>query len=159
MTPLVAAAILNRIKADTGTGGLYEGSAWSIISGAWFAAASPATPAYPYVVYAVSSEPDDTFPADQRTFRVAFSIYDTADRGMDRVQAIMDRLYGDAMLQATRQPTYGLHRHRITIPSSTLGWIGGDVVAGSDEVGPAEGQPNVVVGTIEFSGSMSASAV
>jgi hypothetical protein len=117
-------AILSRIKADTGVGGLYASSAWNIISGAYSIFGTPAAIVYPYLMFTTRMEQDHSLTSDDFRVTATFTCFDqvldytstTAFSG--RVSAVMDRLHGDAVLQAGRVPTYGFHRHLLVLPTN-----------------------------------------
>jgi len=117
-------AILSRIKADTGAGGLYAGNAWNIISGAYSIFGPPSAITYPYLMFTTRLEQDHTLTSDD--FRVTATLtifeqvldYTSGAAFSARVSAAMDRLHGNAVLQAGRVPTYGFHRHLLVLPTN-----------------------------------------
>lgn len=116
-------AIINRIKADTGTGGLYQSGAYNIISGAYSIFGTPAAIVYPYLLVAVRLEQDHSLPADEFNVTATFTVFDQVqnyETGQfdSRVSTAMDRLHGNAVLQAGRVPTYGFHRHLLVMPTN-----------------------------------------
>lgn len=117
-------AIYDRIKADTGTGGLYASGAWNLISGAYSVFGTPAAITYPYLLVAVRLDQDHSLPADEFNATATFSVYDqvqaytSSANFSTRVTAVMDRLHGNAILQAGRIPTYGFHRHLLVLPTN-----------------------------------------
>lgn len=117
-------AIQNRLKADTGAGGLYFNNQWSLISGAYAIYATPNGIAYPFLVYNLSLSNTSTATGDEYLVDVAFTLYTNTSEQDDSTNfgtsatAIMDRLHGDAVLQAGRIPTYGFHRHKLVLPTN-----------------------------------------
>ncbi len=127
-------AVMTRLKADTGTGGLYSasgGTAWntSIISGAYAVRGLPETLAFPYLVYTIDTQPDYTADADAFSVGITFTVFEDARRGLDRVTATLDRLHGDAVLQSGWTPTYGFNRHKLVIATNGYSATGGDCLS------------------------------
>ena len=82
----------------------------------------------PRVVIEVSAEADDTFTQDGITMTVRFHVFDLREAGFAAACAgIIDRLRGDAAAQANRVPTYGFHRHNLTLTQAVSGmqWAAG----------------------------------
>lgn len=82
----------------------------------------------PRVVIEVSAEADDTFTQDGLVMTVRFHIFDKWEAGFLAACApIIERLRGDAAAQANRVPTYGFHRHNLTLeqPVSGMQWAAG----------------------------------
>jgi hypothetical protein len=120
-TAVIARAVLTRLKADS--------TLWDTVGGAWktplaggasFSKGNPSTLVFPFLVYGV------TWNADQNAFdgiegrsEITFSIYDEDTQGTSRLEVIIDRLIGDAMLSSgTRSvPTYGFHNHLLDLPA------------------------------------------
>ncbi len=128
MSPgLLSNAILSRIKADSGSGGLYSGGAYTTITGAGWNTASGSL-ARPYIVWEISGSGDDSLTSDDIVRRVVFTAVDEVSRGCDRLDTVWNRLYGDAMLQSGRIPSYGFHRHNVTLATGStnpLSAVGG----------------------------------
>lgn len=104
---LAADATLVALLTD-GTSGIFNNQ---ILSGA----------SYPYLVYDVpvySEEGGYKVEGIYMQFRV--SIYDLRTRGLDRVNSILVRLYGDSQAQSFGQPSFGLHRWLPTLAGS---WV------------------------------------
>lgn len=157
MTPSVLArACIERIQVDTGTGGLYEGSAYSIITGAYHGVATPGTLAFPYVVVSVEMSNQDAQPADGADVQMTFEVFDTLTQGDTRIDKVLARLYGDGILQNGRIPTYGFQRHRMTLPTNIWGAVGGDTYWVNQSLRTFD--ENVLVGTQVFRTSVSALA-
>lgn len=117
-------AILTRIKADTGAGGLYAGSAWNIISGAYSIFGTPSAIVYPYLMFTTRMEQDHSLTSDDFRVTATFTVFDqildyaSGSAFSNRVSAVMDRLHGNAVLQSGRVPTYGFHRHLLVLPTN-----------------------------------------
>ena len=117
-------AIQNRLKADTGSGGLYNGNAWNFITGAYAIYATPNGIAYPYLVYNLNMQAANTATGDEFTVFVDFTLFTNTNEQDDATNfgssatAIMDRLHGDAVLQSGRIPTYGFNRHKLVLPTN-----------------------------------------
>jgi len=131
----IDAAILSRIKADTGAGGLYESSAWSttiLAGGAWANTGVPPTSSavlYPHLVYTMQCEAEHGFIDEGFLATITLDVRDQLQNGMGRVSAVLDRLFGNAVLQSGRIPTYGFHRHVLALATNTYGAVGGDCLA------------------------------
>ena len=69
-------AIFDRVKADTGAGGLYASGAWNIISGAYSVFGTPAAITYPYLLVGVRLEQDHSLTADEWTATATFTVWD-----------------------------------------------------------------------------------
>lgn len=113
-------AIFDRIKADTGAGGLYNGNAWNVISGAYSIFGTPAAITFPYLLVSVRMDQDHSMTADEFNCTVTFQVFDqvqdaVAGNFAGRISGVMDRLHGNAILQAGRIPTYGFHRHLLVL--------------------------------------------
>lgn len=86
------------------------------------------SPIYPYIVLSFKSqEQDDAFNVDCIEYMVNVSTYadrtTTSFNAEQRVQAIVNRVYGNAIDVIDRVPQYGLHRHSLVL-SRTVG-LGG----------------------------------
>ena len=150
----VAAAILTRLKTDST---LWDsiGGAWQtlIAGGIWFSQGDPTTRTLPYGVFTITENHDPTFTTQEAAYSLEFNIYDNPpgqqSDGLDSVVSIESRIHGDAMLQAGRVPSYGLDRHKLTIPTNYLSAAGGQIMAESCSIGPDD--ENHVVLTMTFS--------
>lgn len=117
-------AIYDRIKADTGAGGLYASGAWNIISGAYSVFGSPNPMTFPYLLWSIRLEQDHSLTADEYNVTATFTIFDqvrdyvTSAEYNTNVSAVLDRLHGNAVLQAGRIPNYGFHRHLLVLPTN-----------------------------------------
>lgn len=116
-------AIFDRVKADTGAGGLYASGAWNIISGTYSIIGTPAAITFPYLLVSVRMDQDHSMTADEFNCTATFQVFDqqqdaTAGRFAGRISAVLDRLHGNAILQAGRIPTYGFHRHLLVLPTN-----------------------------------------
>ena len=117
----LATAILARAQADTGSGGLYEGSAWSLINDFAYHRQAAAT-SRPYATFHIPSagNESDTFTDDVALasvfMRVVVPMEDAGDGGTPLTTAsdILVRLIGDASQQGDLTPTYGFHRHKLS---------------------------------------------
>lgn len=117
-------AIKARLDADTGAGGLFATGA-NLISGVYQTIA-PTTlnDDNSYIVFSVASvQNQDAFTMDVVEYTIYLSVFAPVDGGTAAPQAIIDRIYGNAISQAGRIPTYGLHRHSLVLTSTS--WKGG----------------------------------
>ena len=116
-------AIFDRLKADTGSGGLYNGGNWKIISGAYSVYGTPAAMVFPYLLVSVRMEQDHSLTADEFNATATFTVYDQVQDAVagdfgTNISSVLDRLHGNAILQAGRIPTYGFHRHLLVLPTN-----------------------------------------
>ena len=115
-------------EADTGTGGLFNGGSYAaggVITGFGWGTGTPGTFAPPYVVMRLSHAIDDATNADTQNVTVQFRILDAAASGDVNIRKIQSRLYGDAVLQAGRIPTFGFHRHVLVLGTNDWNAAGG----------------------------------
>ena len=116
---VISRAILTRLKVDTT---LYTGGAWTsaLAGGAAWPKGNPATaPTFPNIVWGVEWNSDNTFSGIMGEGTVTFAIYDLQSEGTDRLEVLIDRLIGNAMLSSGSRnaPTYGFHNHKLALPS------------------------------------------
>lgn len=159
---LLTEAIIDRLKTDTAAGGIYATGAWNtaLCTGVYFGVGSPGTQAFPYAVLNVEAAHDDAFAADILRATVTLDLYDSSDKGLARMQAAWHRVYGDAVKQAGRVPSFGLHRHLLVLDTDStknpLAWEAGQVTAGNHAISsPTE---NVVSMTTTFEVHIQATA-
>lgn len=108
----VLQALYDRLRGDTGTNGLFGTPAR--VTGVYVVRA-PATATLPYLVVDLAGmEHDDTFSTDVAVVAFRVHMFSEYTHGIGQIQGVMDRVYGDAVAQPTRVPTYGLHRHVLT---------------------------------------------
>jgi len=116
-------AIKARIDADTGTGGI-SNAGTPLISGIYssFAVTGASTASKPYIVFDVDgAQQQDGFEIDIIELSIRLHVFARMDSattsGFDKCSAIIDRLYGDGIDNVNRIPSYGFHRHELTISS------------------------------------------
>jgi hypothetical protein len=153
----VAKAILDRLKADIGTGGIYQDGDWTLVEGAWNNLANPSDGRRPYIVYSFSGDSEDSQTSDEDLLTLTFQVYDNATNGTDTITQVLDRLHGDGILRAGRIPVYGFHRHVLALGTNTYNAVATECVQTSVEVGPLN--EHVCIGTITFAFRISAQAV
>ncbi len=130
------AAIIARVQADTGTGGLYKPGTGLLLAGGgiWSWMGNPASTIYPYIVVTANDREAPAFNQEGSECELQFHIFDSTERrtgttgtasvGSANCEYIIDRLYGDAMAYTSRTPSYGLHRHQLTIGANNpLSWV------------------------------------
>jgi len=148
-------AIMNRMKADTGTGGLYNGATWNYITGgATTIFAPPTAITGPYLVYSVAMTAEPTTVGDEFLCVATFNLYDrlaestsSSYLGTSLLPAL-DRLHGNAVLQTGRVPTYGFNRHQLVLPANDYSAKAGTcIVTRNDATIISE---NVVQATMEM---------
>ena len=120
----ISQAIYDRLTADTGTGGLYEGGFWNIITGAWAIFATPGPSSFPRIVYSINLDSAHSTTADEFNVTVQMTVMDDVNQLADdapfsgRIGAVIDRIHGNAVLQTGRTPTYGFNRHLLVLPTN-----------------------------------------
>lgn len=149
-------AVIDRLQADST---LYTGGAWtSAISGGIRAyVGNPETLTYPFGVYSCSNQYDNAFTTLEADASVEFTFFDTADRGIDRLCTIEERITGNAMLVAGRSPSYGFHLFKPTLATNTFGAVAGHFLIESSKIEPVNEHINSL--TITFKVRWSATAV
>ncbi len=145
-------AIITRLKADTGTGGLYAGSTWAsfIAGGIYSNWGLPSQFTTPYGVLEISLQADHTFPSDSFKALCSIAVFDNTRTGVNSVAKVLKRLHGDAVLQTGRVPSYGLHRHPLVLATNGYSATGGHCICTSHSIGIKEGDEHTVVGVFSF---------
>lgn len=121
----VAEAIQTRLKADTGTGGLFNVSA-PLVTGSHFCDATEAV-SYPYIVFSIEAAPQEGTLIGSEVYQVYvdFHVYSPKTNGFAPVSSIIDRIYGDGYSQSGGLPSFGFQRHPLTVSG---GWNGSPLV-------------------------------
>lgn len=129
----ICAAIVARLQADQGGGALFAtGGAPGLIK-AVYRNMAPPNADMPYVVFDCKDEAtENTFTSDVLLVRIAVAIFIPTTSAPNVMDAILDRVYGDATRQSTGIPSFGLHRHPLNLTTGT--WTGGTIMyTGSDD--------------------------
>jgi len=158
--PVISRAILTRLQADTGTGGLYHGSVWNTITSANYNLGAPATSFNPpYLVWAIRMECAHLDGAMGAKARVTFRVVDNSTSANANIEAVFDRLIGDAVLSSGTWgvPTYGFHNHKLVLPTNTLGALASEMNYLDAEIAPDD--QNYLIGTMTFDVNTTAAAV
>lgn len=110
-------AVYTRLTGDATLAGLATGGVRSVMGPRSGIAAEDAKP---YVVIVVSGTTANNG-LDSDGFEANVDIHVVSDtlRGMDVPLQIIDRVYGDATMQASKVPTFGLHRHLLVLTTSS----------------------------------------
>lgn len=112
---LLSTAIKARITADTADGGL-NGATNKLLTGGFHLDLSPPTATAPRVVWVISlTGPRNTFATDGADALIEFYIYTDRTDDFTDAKSIIDRLWGDAMANNPPVPTFGFHRHVLSI--------------------------------------------
>lgn len=135
-------AVRTRLLSDTATGGLMATGSELITNVYGFAA--PGNASYqtkPYLLVDIAGTiANDAFDLDLVEFRFRVHCFSLANGGLTPVDAIMRRVYG----QASRTPTYGLHRHALSLAGGS-GWTATTCqFAGTNDGGSDEDHYHVV---------------
>lgn len=114
-------AVATRLQGDTGTGGLFA-STDALVTGIFNNYADNQL-YFPFLVIDVSLENDDAFAADVLNATIIVHTFVALNSAqVDSYSSILDRVYGNAVAQNGRVPTYGLHRHSLSLSG---GWVAG----------------------------------
>lgn len=151
---IVTDAIMARILADTGTGGLRIASpaGWSpiIAGGIWGLQKDPNTTTKPYGVFNLSMvNPRPTFKSDGFVCTARFFLVDDPKNQYGNIAAVMDRLYGNAVDQPGGVPSYGLVRHTLTFPPNAYGLTASAIFA-QELIGPEVPDPENLTASMTF---------
>jgi hypothetical protein len=147
-------AILSRLKADTGTGGLYVGNQWNLITGAYAVYGNPNPVTGPYLVYGVRMQEQHTTVGDEYQCVCTMRLYahteaaDAATNIGETIVAAMDRIHGNAVLRNGRVPTYGFNRHELVLPTNTYSAKGGGCICTAYDVEQID--EHTAAGTVEI---------
>lgn len=160
---VVARAVLARIKADTT---LYNSgtSSWlaPLAGGAHFMKADPASLVFPLIVYSVSWNADEMpFDGIEGKCEITFTIFDEDTQGTSRLETLIDRIIGNAMLAspgARGTPTYGFHNHLLSLGSNTQNANSDRWTLISTDIGPSD-TVRVSQASLVFSGRVGNQAV
>ena len=156
MNNYITKAVITRLKADTGAGGLYAGSTWALTPGGVHYYAAPSA-ARPYIVLNVNQQEDHALTADTGDFTLVVRMVADLNDGGDQLQSIWNRVFGDAMLQTGRIPKYGLNRHILTLGTNPLSAVCSELIyAGSGDVEAADA--DTIAWEMSFKGRWQASA-
>lgn len=111
-------AIATRLQADTGSGGLFNATS-ALVFGLFNNYASGEL-FFPLLVVDVGIVNDDAFASDILEVTIIVHTFTAASfAAVDNYSSILDRIYGNAVQQSGRVPTYGLHRWSMTLSG---GW-------------------------------------
>lgn len=122
----VKQAIIARVRADTGSGGLWASAKLINAITYTYEGRGDTTGiqvAMPYVTFDFPNiENRDGYGEDVLEFYVRFHVWYSMKRSTDAAIAaasnIVDRLYGNALAVSTRIPTYGFHRHLLVLTTT-----------------------------------------
>lgn len=159
-----------RVEADQGTGGLCEGGHYSTSGGGLLTDFSPIQAQATqlnftnglYIVALAEGTNFDALDADIVKYTMTLQVYAPRNEGMSaRLVKVLNRLHGDAMLQAGRIPSYGFSRHTLVLSSDAtlnpLGALGGDIQWQTFTT--YSETPDVLIATRTYEGSTTAKAV
>lgn len=155
---VISRAILSRIQADTGTGGLYSGPGYKYITGANYNLGAPESFTNPYLIWEVDIIDDHAQGAMGCDFNVTFTANENSRSATDNLEIVIDRLTGDSVLVTGSNgvPTYGFHNHLLVLPTNTLTATATQMTRVSAHIAP---DGVYLVGNVVFKGRASASAV
>lgn len=113
----VYADVLARLRSDSGVHGLFPASGVGqspkspTLTGIFNDTFNPGQ-VMPFLAITMFwSEHDDAFPADVVDVSFIIALHSSkTPPALEKSQYIIERVYGDALRQSSRQPTYGLHR-------------------------------------------------
>ena len=132
-TTAICTAVVARLRADQGSGCLFaSGGGSGLITGVYRNEA-PGNATLPYVVLGVSVDStDNTFTSRTLVTTVVVQIYTTIESAPSVVTAIELRIFGNAMSQTDRVPSFGLDNHNLSL---TVGNFAGgtmEFISGAD---------------------------
>lgn len=120
----IAAKVLARLQADTGTGGLFNVSSPLVTAAYWDL--GPHAMVEPYIAYQITTERATTEGFKVSAVRASITIsavvvrtLASATAPMDTASAILARIYGNAAEQGGA-PSFGFHRW---VPSLASPWV------------------------------------
>ena len=110
-------AVRTRLLADTGSGGLFPVAGGNLVTAVYgMVAPSNAEPPY-LLIDAAATDNKDGFSLDLNEVRFRVHLFALATDGFSPADAIHQRVIGEA----SRTPSYGLHRHALTLAGGS-GW-------------------------------------
>lgn len=129
-------AIIARVQADTGSGGLWAAAKLINSISYTFEARGSTTgirAAQPFVVFDFPSvQPRDGYAYNLHELFVRFHTFypflRNKDAAITAAATIQNRIYGDALVQANRTPSYGFDRHLLVLTTTgdaAAPWAGG----------------------------------
>lgn len=159
---MVSRAVIARIKNDST---LYTGGAWTaaLAGGASYNRGKAESLVFPFIVFDLSWSGDNNFTGIEGNARLSFNVYDVDERGLDRIENLVDRLIGDSMIASgTRgSPTYGFHNHDLQLgvvgATNILGWTSERWTLTDCSI--SQDGPTVNVASLSFSGRVGNQAV
>jgi len=159
---VVARALLTRLQADST---LYTAGAWTsaLSGGASFNKANPQSLAYPFIVFNVDINAENYLGGLEGPVEINVVVFDVDGSGTDKLEVVIDRLIGNAVLAGGTwsTPTYGLHNHLLALPSlgstNVLGTVCSELNLTGASIGPSD-TVNVNQATLTFNGRLSKQA-
>lgn len=110
-------AIYDRLTGDATLTGLATGGVRSVLGPRTGISTEDSKP---YVVVTLQgTTPADDFRGDLIEMVVDVHVVSDTTDGLSTPSSIIDRIIGDATLQSNVTPTYGLHRHQLSLSGST----------------------------------------
>lgn len=135
-------AIYSRLTGDATLAGLAAGGIRSVLGPR---AGIATEDSKPYVVVAMAgASASDAFDADVCSVSIDVHVVSDASDGLSVPSDIIDRVIGDATLQSSRVPTYGLHRHLLALSGSS--YTAGPVVFEDTETAHTEERLVYIIG-------------
>lgn len=142
-------AIIARVKADTGTGGLYSasgGTAWNtslIPGGIWAVRGNPDDATMPFGVLTITGEKSLSMSSDGMKFRFTFDIVGAESTDPSVLSSVVDRLHGNAVLANPPVPTYGFMRHKLILATNDYTAICSECIVESTSLGVSDVHANM----------------
>jgi len=159
MNPVVIAnAMITRLKVDST---LWLTSAWlaPLLGGSWSNRGPSASFVFPYLVITVGIEGDNAFQGLGGAYNATVAVYDEETGGLGRLETLVDRIIGDAVLASGNRatPTFGFHNHTLDLATNTLGSKSSKLTLAGCEIGPDN--ERVTRASLTFTGIVSSTAV
>ena len=130
----VVNAVCTRLNADTTLTGILTGGI-DQLRGPLRGLAVDGSAAYAVIVPTSANKGEHTQGSDGYWVNFRITIYDRQQNGLANLYAASKRIFGDASLSAANSmvPTYGLHRHKLTLGSDANGWLANTIICDGQE--------------------------
>lgn len=117
---LVAQAIKTRLEADTGTGGLFNAGSAYKLSAVYTKQGGNGATLFPYaVIEPLTANDDSAMWSMNAVVEWTITVYDDAANGEAKLWPILNRILGDAILQSSQRPSYGLWMHVLVLDTDS----------------------------------------
>jgi hypothetical protein len=110
---------------------------------------------FPNIVWGIDYNANNAFTGIMGEGTVTFWVYDLQSQGTTRLEVLVDRLIGNAMLStgSKNAPTYGFHNHKLALPSlastNVQGAVAGEMNFTGCTIGPGDTEETLTA-TVTF---------